>query len=104
MSVDVELDLGGRGIPHAYGPRPPIPVKIVQLGLPDPALSPHPVRDLELVGVPGGAPLHEPAETVGFVVATQLDQCSGGETRIADPRVSVVPVGVAAHDFGEGSG
>ena len=108
LPVDVELELGGRLVAHAYGTRPTVTLQVVELLLLQVGAAVHAVHDPQPVDLARlhlaeavGQPLHE---LLGRVVESEQEQRVEREGRVADPRVAVVPVSRAADLLGEARG
>ena len=103
-AVDVVLALVVGAVADAHRTGAGVPGEVVARRLGQVASAVDPIHDLEgsvVVGLQIGDELHE---LVGFPIEVQVVQRLEGEGRVAQPRVAVVPVALAARGFRKGGG
>src|SRR5215203_807794 len=105
LAVDVELQLIGRAVADPYRAGPAVALEVVENLFFEVRRAVDPVHDLQRAGALTRSlsnPVPEPAaEGGGLFGVAEPEQRVHGEGGVADPGVSVVPVALAAHLFGE---
>ena len=100
-AVHVELELAACSVAHAHRRRRAVALQVIERALRQIALATQAIQDLQLARLAAqrrlAGPLHEAAHVLRMA---GVEEGVGGEARIADPGVPVVPVAHAANLLG----
>ena len=104
FAIDVQLELAGRRVADPYRARALVAREPVDLPFVEAALTPGPVHDLHLRGVPGSSSQEPASPGHGLLVEPaphERLECEGG---VAQPAEAVVPVASASDGLGKRRG
>src|SRR4051812_40115655 len=96
LAVDIELQLFGRSVSHAHGPRLLVALEPFELALVEAALAGEAVHDLEIRGIAGDGAEQPRSPLLGFPDVARVEHREEGRSRVAQPAVAVIPVARAA--------